>query len=142
MDGIDPYRLVVAAHELGHLVGYQLAGLTIHEVRVLGEGDAAEGYVRLDPRGARGAHQARAYMVGLLAGRVAGVRWCELHGVAHRDDACTTDRTLYRRFRTHPLVRDVPDAEFRAAAQQLVRTHWPRIARLAPRLARRGWLAP
>lgn len=140
-EGIDPHRLRVAVHELGHAVVYRDGGLAILGIRVAGHGARAVGYVDLDPNGARTAEQARAYMAGLLAGGIADARWCELHGVPHDESTCSTDRSLFREFRRHPMVRDISQAAFRATARRLVRVHWSEITRRAPTLARRGTVA-
>jgi hypothetical protein len=137
---LDPRRLEVAAHELGHLIAYQHAGLAVRAIRITGRGEDARGAVRLDPRGARTAEQARGYLVGLLAGRVAALRWCHEHGPQFREHVARTDRALYREFRRHPWVREVPDAHFQAAAHDLIHAHWSHITRQASRLAREGRL--
>ncbi|MCP2242728.1 hypothetical protein [Lentzea aerocolonigenes] len=140
MTEIDPYRLAVAVHELGHLIAWQRAGLHINEIRVFGTGERAEGYVDLGRQRIRDTDQARAYLVGLLTGREAEVRWCELSGMRHHDYTSEPDMRSFRRLRRHKLARHLTDAELRHDARALVRAQWEQITRLAPRLARCGWL--
>lgn len=140
MSEIDPYRLVVAAHELGHLIAWQRAGLHINEIRVLGTGEQAEGYVDLGRQRIRDADQARGYLVGLLAGREAGNRWCEQAGMRHHEHTCADDMRSFQRLRRHELARHFTDTALRHDAWALVLAQWEQITRLAPRLARHGWL--
>jgi hypothetical protein len=135
---LDPLRLVVAAHELGHALTWAAAGMPIVKIWVDGYGEQAHGYVRLDRKKLKDAAEARDYLVGMLAGRAADIRWCDEHGLTHHEYTCADDLASFRKSRKHPWVRDIPDSEFYTAARIVVRQHWPQICRLAPRLSRHG----
>jgi len=135
---LDPHRLTVSAHELGHAIAWSAAGMPIVDIWVKGHGEQAHGYVRLDGRKLRDAAEARDYLVGMLAGRAASIRWCDEHGLTHHEHTCADDLASFRKSRQHPWVRDIPDREFHAAARLVVRQHWPRIIRRAPQLSCRG----
>lgn len=140
-EAVDHTRMVAAAHEVGHLVGLRLAGQQVTAVRVIGHGTHAYGYVHADITIAD-REQGRAVLVATLAGGMAGATWCERHGLTQPGTgACSTDMTIYRRYRRSPLLRDLGHGELRASARRLVRQHWREIERLAPRLARRGSLS-
>lgn len=140
---VEDVRPIVAAHEVGHLIAFQLADVTITEVRLFGSRIRAEGYVQVDDVDRpRDAAQAHAVLVGVFAGVAAGRRWCDRHGLTHLVGEDVHDRVAYRDLRRKPLFRDVDRAEAVADACRLVRRHWSRIERLAPVLAERGFLPP
>lgn len=135
----DPILLSVAAHEIGHYLGWQAAGYRIHSVQVSGRGTKAEGVVTCRGR-ARNRNQAHLYMVGILAGAVAQQRWCAEHGLRYHPETCPDDDALYAQQRTHPWVAGTSDRVFLRAAARLVDAHWDEIRELAPQLAARGRL--
>ncbi|MFC0436641.1 hypothetical protein [Kutzneria buriramensis] len=139
---VEDVRPIVAAHEVGHLIAFQLADVKIIEVRLFGSRIRAEGYVQADVDPPRDAAQAHAVLVGVFAGVAAGHRWCDRHGLTHLVGEDVHDRVAYRDLRRKPLFRDVDRAEAVADARRLVRRHWSRIERLAPVLAARGFLPP
>lgn len=136
----DVERHVVAAHELGHAFAFREAGQTISEIRVLGHGANVEGYTELNNPVIIGVEQGFAFLVGILAGRAAGERWCEIHDYTRPGPAaCRTDRRLYVKVcREHPELRPFTASQVRASARKLVRARWRQIERLGPRLALRG----
>ena len=142
-DKVDPVRLMVAAHELGHAAVWSATGMRVELIEVTGHGLRTQGTVQL-ANNARlsSAADCRSYLVGMLAGREAEDRWCTVTGTRPVADGCADDRRafgyMYRRRRPWGVTET--RAELRAQARQLVRQHWPTIARLAPRLARRGSL--
>lgn len=140
MREIDPFRLHVAAHELGHMITWEVLGLAVKEALVWGHGTEAEGRVRLNDQRLRNPAECRDYLFGLLAGREADIQWCRTTGRTFHPHTCSGDLKVFRAMRKHQWVSDIPDAEFRANARGLVLTHWRRITRLAPVLARRGSL--
>lgn len=135
----DPIRLSVAAHEIGHVLGWKAAGYRIHSVRVTGHGTKAEGVVTCRGR-ARNRKQAHLYMVGILAGAVAQQRWCAEHGLRYHPETCPDDDALYAQHRAHPWIADTPDKVFLQAATRLVDAHWAEVLELAPQLAAAGRL--
>jgi hypothetical protein len=136
----DPQRLRVAAHELGHYLTWTQAGLPIKTIWVAGRGDEAAGNVEVPRMTARDDIQYRAYVVGVLAGRQADMRWCREHDLEVHEYRFRSDMKVYRRLRRDRRVRDVTDAELTAEARQIVNANWRRIIRLAPTLARHGHL--
>lgn len=140
---LDPVRLMVAAHELGHAVVFLVTGLRIESIQVTGHGRRTEGFVDVaDNARLSSTADCRSYLLGMLAGREAGDRWCQVTGTGPFADGCAEDlrafRYQYRRRRPWGVTES--RAELRNQTRQLVRQHWPIIARLAPRLARRGSL--
>ncbi|MFE0314551.1 hypothetical protein, partial [Amycolatopsis sp. NPDC058986] len=145
---IHPHRLMVAAHEVGHLVAWRIAGWTVTQVRLEGRGANTTGTTSIDRKQqfANLDHH-RGYVVGLLAGIAAGERWCTDHNLslAEHRSGCAVDLDVYR-----PARRDLQNAgderpttsKLRADARGLVNTHWRLITRLAIRLAQRGSLDP
>lgn len=136
---MDPDRLRVAAHELGHAFAWHVADCANPTaIRVHGRGVGAHGYVNVAAH-VRTVDDARCYLAGLLAGREADMRWCEENDLAHRAQTCSTDLANFRQQRrNYDLCRQVSTAEARALARRIVRTHWRQIVRLTPRLARAG----
>ncbi|MFC0540664.1 hypothetical protein [Kutzneria chonburiensis] len=140
---VEDVRPIVAAHEVGHLIAFQLADMTITEVRLVGSRIRAEGYVQIeDADQPHDAAQAHAVLVGVLAGVAAGHRWCDRHGLTHLVGEDVHDRAAWLDLRPKPLFRDVDRRQALADARRLVRQHWSRIERLAPVLAERGFLPP
>lgn len=137
---LDPQRLRVAAHELGHYLVWTQAGIPIKTIWIAGRGDAAAGNVEVPRMNARNNTQYRAFVVGILAGREADKRWCREHDLEVDETRFRSDMKRFRRLRKDPSIRDVTAAELQAEARQLVNTNWRRINRLIPTLARRGHL--
>lgn len=135
---IDRWRLVVAAHELGHAFAWQDAGVGFGMIRVWGHGRSTEGVVPVDGRRLRNAEQLRLYLIGLYAGSAASERWCDLAGMRHPASGCRHDLATARQMRRHPWARNLTDGELRTGARRAVGRHWSRIHRLAPKLADRG----
>lgn len=140
----DPYRLAVAAHELGHAIVWRAVGFDIDEIWVKGHGPAAHGHVWIvqNEDHIRTLTDEHGVQTGLLAGREAQIRWCAETGPADADTSADQDMTLYRRRRRTRLGRRVSRTAVRADARRLVRDHWHAITRLAPVLATTGHLAP
>jgi hypothetical protein len=139
----DPYRHVVAAHELGHAITWRAAGFDIDEIWVKGRGAAAHGHVWIvqTEDQIRTVADERAVQAGLLAGRVAQHRWCD-HANTAIDISCEIDEQYYRARRRSPLGRRVSRTAARNDARRLVRAHWRAIACLTPVLASAGRLSP
>lgn len=140
---LDPVRLMVAAHELGHAVVWSATGMRVESIAVTGHGRDTEGRVRLADRAhLSNAADCRGYLLGMLAGREAEIRWCEATSTRPIADGCAEDRRefgyMYRRRRQWGVTDT--RAALRTQARHLVRAHWPTIARLTPRLAHRGSL--
>lgn len=138
--GIDPHRLIAAAHELGHYLIFTAAGIEVSEIRVIGRGSSAAGYVCVPPGQSLDEKQQRQLLVGGLAGRQADLRFCEQFGLPPQPAyTCASDMKIVRRDR-----RQMQDSTWistlRAEARRLVLKHWPHIVRRAPQLARRGTL--
>lgn len=75
----DRHRLMLAAHELGHVVAWQHAGFAVAEIKLHPGNVGGEVSLSKSSRtNLRTIEQRRGYLVGLLAGTEAGARWCEL----------------------------------------------------------------
>lgn len=134
--------LEAAAHELGHVAGFRAAQIAIQEVRV--GRDAS--WVLVDHTEERAAlrdpARARGYLIGILAGRSAQVRWCEERGRVPNDSSWGGDLTLVAKLRRRSLAtKGLTHGELSRAADALVRVRWPWIVRNVPKLARSGRLS-
>jgi hypothetical protein len=138
---LDPQRLRVAAHELGHLVAYREAGIPVESITITGHGTRARGEVML-PRAATIAEERIPdYLVAVLAGREADRWWTDLHGMPRSTSRTfETDLRLFRRHFHGPAVRGLSESVLAARARKLVQRHTRLIESLAPDLARRGRL--
>nr|WP_042190905.1 hypothetical protein [Kibdelosporangium sp. MJ126-NF4] len=140
---IDPHRLQVAVHELGHWVVWRtIPGARVVTVHLTGHGRGTEGTVEVDWAKSEQSPEAnRAYLAGLLAGREADALWAEATGTRQDTSGCSHDLAVYHRVRrTHPPSGQFTTTEIRVHARRLVRASWNEITRLAPRLATRGHL--
>nr|WP_042190901.1 hypothetical protein [Kibdelosporangium sp. MJ126-NF4]CEL19681.1 hypothetical protein [Kibdelosporangium sp. MJ126-NF4] len=140
----DPYRLALAAHELGHAVAWRAGGFEVDEIWIKGHGTRAHGHVWIaatddDIRTVEAEHAVQA---GLLAGREAQLHWCAETGVTGVDISAEHDMTLYQRRRRTRLGRQCDSADVQATARRLVRHNWPTITQLTPVLAKAGRLQP
>jgi hypothetical protein len=129
-----------AVHELGHVVAFEAAGVTVRKVVVTGHGPAAEGQTFPGRYQITSTEQGFGLLVAALAGRAAEVRWCARNNMPVFDHTCADDMAAYRDLHRHRLLRHVRDREVIAAAEQLVARHWSRITSDAKRLARTGRL--
>jgi hypothetical protein len=138
--GIDPYRLIAAAHEIAHALGFAAAGVLVTEIEVHGRGESVGGSVFVP--GNAVVNDLRAFGMAHLAGRAADLRWCDEHGLARLPErTCAADSKELRLF-----MREAKHTQslgsVRRDAERFVRANWSRITRLAPRLATRGRLSP
>lgn len=141
-DDIDPDRLRCAFHELGHVIAWRDAGLTIQCVRVTGRGRYADGKVVIGRQRMSTVEQAKQYLAGLFAGPEAEIIWCDVNGVRYHEHTAEGDMETLRRWRrNNPAFPDtITDKQLRQAARHLAEKKWHTIERLAPRLAVRGRL--
>jgi hypothetical protein len=134
----DPELLLAAAHELGHAI-VDLA----HQIRVLSvevDRRAHTGLTRVEFDDATATpDQLRGALIGGLAGFEAELLWCARHG-GHADPA--TAVTDYAQFRRHARRVDLTRAVARTRARSVLIHHWPRLERLALRLAQHGHVDP
>ncbi|WP_326960553.1 hypothetical protein [Amycolatopsis sp. NBC_01286] len=140
----DRHRLMLAAHELGHVVAWQHAGFAVAEIKLHPGNVGGEVSLSKSSRtNLRTIEQRRGYLVGLLAGTEAGARWCELAGEFRGDHAsgCAWDHRAFMRNQRHFGLTHIPKSEFRREARAIIRAHWRQIFRLAPTLAHRGLIA-
>lgn len=133
---IDPTRLLVAAHELGHATVWNTAGIVVTSIWLRGRGRGTEGCVEIADD-ELDAEQWRGYLAGLLAGRIAGDHWADLHRLRFIP-SCPRDILDFRRAIRRPIAQGLTVSEVRAEAHRRVRVEWPRVLRLAPLLASRG----
>jgi hypothetical protein len=137
-------RLLIAAHELGHALTWHALGFTVDEIRVVGRGDSAHGWVWLKHTkdSLSTLEKERAYHAGLLAGREAELRWCDENRMKFVEYTCAGDMDNLRRRRRTTFGRQVSHSAATSDARRLIRSKWGRIVRLAPLLAARGSLSP
>lgn len=138
--GIDPFRLIAAAHEIAHALGFAAAGVPVTEIEVYGRGESVGGSVFVP--GNMPVSDLRAFGMAHLAGRAADLRWCDEHGLQRMPErTCHADHKLLREF-----MREAQHTQtlgsVRRDAERFVRANWSRITRFAPRLATRGHLSP
>jgi hypothetical protein len=139
---LDPMRMMVAAHELGHAVVWLVTGTRVVSIEVTGRGRGTEGTVQLVASDRlTTVDDCRSYLLGILAGREAEDRWYQATDTRPVLDGCAHDRRAFDHINRRPWGVTESRAELRHQARQLVRQHWPTIARHAPRLARRGRLS-
>lgn len=128
----DPDLLQAAAHEFGHVIVNLAHGITVISVQVDSRDYSGLTTIEHDDTPA----QLRGELIAKLAGFEAEHLWCRRHG-GHLDPR--TARTDFARFRRHH-PDDLPEVLARARARAILIRQWPRIERLAPQLARRGYL--
>nr|WP_042190903.1 hypothetical protein [Kibdelosporangium sp. MJ126-NF4]CEL19682.1 hypothetical protein [Kibdelosporangium sp. MJ126-NF4]CTQ94518.1 hypothetical protein [Kibdelosporangium sp. MJ126-NF4] len=138
---LDPHRLQAAAHELGHLRVWRAAGITVAYAKITGHGPDVSGRAHTGRQTLTTLDQARAYLVGLLAGEQAEIIWCDQNGTRYNDTAAVGDMERYHTFRrryhaTLPPSFTLTDLKRDAAAA--VRKQWRAIERQIPTLARNG----
>lgn len=133
--------LALAAHEVGHAVACQVAGLRVIEVRLLPNRGYVD-HVEADPADQG---QVDGELVVLLAGLEAGARWRQKHSGMWRGEAlrwsrgCSdSDLTLFRRTKRNASVST---SRLESQARALVARHWGRIDRLSRTLADTGRLS-
>ncbi|AHH98292.1 hypothetical protein [Kutzneria albida] len=138
--GDDPWRLHCAAHELGHMLVWQAFSFGIAGVTVTGFGDQVEGWTHLTDQGKNltSPERCRLYLVGLLAGREADMRWARHSRRPFQEKHSKWDLREFQRIHRHPWVCDITVNVLRAQAHDAIACHWPQIVRMAPSLARKG----
>lgn len=143
-DAIDPHRLRVAAHELGHAIAWHATGFQVAEIWIRGQGPSVHGHVWLDHTDDEltTVELERRYQAGLHAGRLAEQRWCEENDLCFGEHTCTQDMDILRNRRRREPGCLVPAGQAMGDAQRLIRVKWSRIARLTPALAAAGSLSP
>lgn len=143
MTDIDPQRLVIAAHELGHAIVWRASGFTIREIWIKGRGDSAHGWCGLTDANAHHTPQGElGYQAGLLGAAEAQHRWCSETGVPFDENACREDYTNLRTRAKDQLGRQIKRSAATAEARRIIRANWRRIVLLTPKLAAHGSLSP
>lgn len=136
----EKIRLLVAAHELGHALVWKAAGFEVVELRVSGS-ERVRGWTGLDGREMKTVQETADYLTGILAGKIAGDRWCDENRIPLRaHDSCDFDQDQYRAVLKDPLAVSLRDVDLRRAARERVHDLWSKIERHAPQLAERGTL--
>lgn len=135
---MDPELLLAAAHELGHAIvdlAHDVPVLSVEVDRRANTGLTRTGFdaTTATPEQWRGA------LIGDLAGFEAELLWCQRHG-GHADP--TTAASDYTNFTRNARRVGLTRAVARAQARTVLIRHWPRLERLALRLALRGHVDP
>ena len=137
-------RAAIAAHELGHGVGFRECGLQVGELRVVNYWffDGAHGWCKAKekwlPQGEDGrptTEMMEGYLVALAAGQAATDRYFE---VLDRPSRFTAQDDFAQIRQLTREVYEMPEEEIKARAQALVLRCWDEIAELTPDLAERG----
>ncbi len=136
--GLDADLVRVAAHEAGHAIVGALNGGEVREIKVYPAGDTFAGHTDVEFAGKR----INELLIGLCAGHEAESLWAMRHlgysrSKAFRStrDGCHTDMALVRKHRRRG-DNALTEAAARSRAHSLLIQHWPRVERLADRLAR------
>lgn len=139
---LDPVRLHVAHHELGHKIAWDVLGVGTQSIKVWGYGRNTEGAVvnGTADRLLRDPEECRSVLIGLLAGREADMHYCTQVGIRFNPTHSKADMQAFRRIHKHQWVRGIPVAELERLARTLILDHWADITRLAPLLAEQGHL--
>lgn len=136
----DQHRLAAAAHEIGHTLAWEAAGIRVREVRLTGRGRRTGGYATTGRVEVRSRRQAHLYVVGILAGQAAQDLWCRAYRIRCTTLSCADDQEAFERHRAHEWLTSTPDETFWRDADTYVQQAWPLIAEYAPVLADRGRL--
>ncbi|OLZ56093.1 hypothetical protein BS330_18360 [Amycolatopsis keratiniphila subsp. nogabecina] len=133
--------LAAAAHEVGHAVACEAAGLRVIEVRLT----TGYGFVRAADADPADQDQVDGELVALLAGLEAGARWAQKHRGMWRGEAlrwsrgCSdSDLALFRRTKRNASVSP---SRLESRSRSLVARQWGRIDRLSHKLADSGRLS-
>lgn len=145
-DAID--TLGVAFHEVGHGLAGRLGGMRVRRLRIERSwwtGKVSCGYTVLEPPTVdASAARWRAYAVMLFAGQTAQARYLDQVGVltsslANRiEKGSASDFEFWLAARAHT---GLTESQVRKAANDFCDRHWPRMTRLAERLARTSEMA-
>ena len=148
--GMEPKRLSIAAHEVGHGVGFVEAQcrpeLLAFETTLFGR--LKGGYNRLgDEHDEPPSWKIPAFLTALMAGHAADARFAHRYfGMSSEDayewaaDSARDDYAAFDRYRATYRVRCSTETAY-ARAEQLVARHGDRIDRLTLRMAKRGRLS-
>jgi hypothetical protein len=138
---LNPARLVVAAHELGHGLIWKAADFPVGSLWIRGESDDwMRGATEMGGNLIRDTEHMAEYLVGLLAGHIAGERWRDEYRVRERMHGNVGDEATYRQMMRADMSQPLRRADLTLTAQRAVSVHWGEIERLAPLLAERGTL--
>ncbi|HVK05103.1 MAG TPA: hypothetical protein VM490_16620 [Armatimonadaceae bacterium] len=141
LEGLDPDRILTAAHELGHLFAFRARGFVVSGIHVSGKGDRVSGHVVLEiPDKASFAtdQERRNYAVGTLAGRAAELKWAATFDVKPgHESTCQTDMRDAKNARRQ-MGAWVFESTLKDEAAREVTRYWRQILRLVPRLAKCG----
>lgn len=138
---LNPARLVVAAHELGHGLVWHTADFPVGKLWIRGDDDdSMRGFTELGGNTISSTERMVEYLVGLLAGHIAGERWRDEYRVRGRMHSNVGDEDTYRQMMRHDISKPIRRNEVVRIAERAVTTHWCDIERLAPLLAERGTL--
>ena len=145
-DDID--TLGVAYHEVGHGLAGRLGGMKVRRLRIERSwwtGNVSCGYTVLDPPAPDAGTTAwQAYAVMLFAGQTAQLRHLDNAGVltpalhARIENGAASDYQFWLDDRARCKFTE---SDARRAADKFCDRHWPRMTKLAERLARTAQLS-
>lgn len=135
---VDPRRMLVAVHELAHAVLRRDQGIAPASIRIKDDGRFLYGIVEYPPFRVVTAAEMGTYVVGALAGDIAGNRWRDVYAPRLPTDQSEVDAGNVRWAMRQKLAAGLDLAELRGRARDEVTRYWAEITRLAPRLATVG----
>ena len=145
-DEID--TLGVAYHEVGHGLAGRLGGMQVRRLRIERSwwtGKVSCGYTLLQPPTPDAPTTLwRAYAVMLFAGQAAQLRYLDSAGILTRaihNRIETGSRGDYEYWLADHKRTGLTETAARKAAEAFCDSHWPRMTRLAERLARTEQMA-
>jgi len=134
----DPTRLMICAHELAHATVFRDVGFRPESITVRGTGRRTVGAVDCGRATLGTTSRIRDYLIGVLAGTIAGNRWRETYAPRLPFDESAEDAHNLRWAVRLPLARELSTNDLRHEARVRVGERWAEITRLAPVLAERG----
>lgn len=140
--GIKLDHLAMAAHEIGHVLAFQDAGIPVYGCDVDLASETGGNTEIEDPD----ADQHHGYLVGLTAGLAGQILWCEIYGQTLPDFvtngwSASGDRALYKTHqRQHRDVRGMRWSKAQRLARGILRDDAKRFRKLTEQLAIHGEL--
>lgn len=138
--GIEIPHLITAAHEIGHVIVFQEAGVEVYGCKISLDGAVDGGTWADDP--VSGQHHA--FLVGIMAGKAGEALWCDIFGQrlpSHCRDGSSYagDRVLFTAHqRKHREARGLSWRKADRLARVILRAESKRFRKLTEQLARHG----
>jgi hypothetical protein len=135
--GIEIPRLIMAAHEVGHLIAFQESGVKVLSCEISG----SEWGLTVVDEPADGQHHG--YLVGIMAGAAGEKLWCEMFS-QRLPNHCRTyrgDRDEFKRHqRKNRAARGLSERKAERLARVILSADPKKFRKLTEKLARDGEL--